>query len=360
MEMEPQDDFCRFCKQNMRMVGLHKYSVNIFDRFGKPSISERLFHVGVTVVNRPVSNRICRRCVTFLTRLERDLPVYRRWIEDEKHDEASTSRSDKRDSEPRALIKLCHNPASPFGRNITEIRFTPMSMTCPQPPTTTAPPAPKYSRPTTENVIPKTARPSLTEFNLGFSKRLLLKDRAVPTLSGQPGDSEPQPGIRAEEGSILIVRDPSMKSEPDDIVISDTALLTPPATKEYVKAECASELGLNEGGSIQTVQDPSVKPKPGTADSSCGILPPVRHVASQTDPPKIKSVGTQLSMQTLQNPFRSKATQVKMPSRDCGVWTDTFPLDSPLLLLQPTLVKRPSKRPRLSLTDEEEGPSEPS
>ncbi|XP_078109487.1 uncharacterized protein LOC144519870 isoform X6 [Sander vitreus] len=160
------------------------------------------------------------------------------------------------------------------------------------------------------------------QFNLGFSKRLLLKDRAVPTLSGHPGDSEPQP--------------------------------------EYVKAECASELGLNEGGSIPTVQDPSVKPKPGTADSSCRILPPVRHVGSQTDPPKIKSVGTQLSMQTLQNPFRSKAIQVKMPSRDCGVCTDTFPLDSPLLLLQPTLVKRPSKRPRLSLTDEEEGPSEPS
>ncbi|XP_031154587.1 uncharacterized protein LOC116049247 isoform X6 [Sander lucioperca] len=187
------------------------------------------------------------------------------------------------------------------------------------------------------------------QFNLGFSKRLLLKDRAVPTLSGQPGDSEPQPGIRAEEGSILIMQDPSVKSEPDDIVISDTALLTPPATTEYIKAECASELGLNEGGSIPTVQDPSVKPKPGTADCSCRILPPVRHVASQTDPPKIKSVGTQLSMQTLQNPFRSKAIQVKIPSRDCGVGTDTFPLDSPLLLLQPTLVKRPSKRPRLSL-----------
>ncbi|XP_031154584.1 uncharacterized protein LOC116049247 isoform X2 [Sander lucioperca] len=296
MEMEPQDDFCRFCKQNMRMVGLHKYSVNIFDRFGKPSISERLFHVGVTVVNRPVSNRICRRCATFLTRLERDLPVYRRWIEDEKHDEASSSRSDKRDREPtpsktpKALIKLCHNPASPGRANV---------------------------------------RRNITE------------------------------GIRAEEGSILIMQDPSVKSEPDDIVISDTALLTPPATTEYVKAECASELGLNEGGSIPTVQDPSVKPKPGTADCSCRILPPVRHVASQTDPPKIKSVGTQLSMQTLQNPIRSKAIQVKIPSRDCGVCTDTFPLDSPLLLLQPTLVKRPSKRPRLSLTDEEEDPSEP-
>ncbi|XP_034729323.1 uncharacterized protein LOC117945737 isoform X7 [Etheostoma cragini] len=158
------------------------------------------------------------------------------------------------------------------------------------------------------------------QFNLGFSKRLILKDRAVPTLFGQPGDSEPQP--------------------------------------EDVKAECASELGLNEGGSILTVL--SVESKPGTANSSCRIFPPVRHVASQTDPPKIKSIGTQLSMQTLQNPFRSKATQVKMPGRDCGVCTDTFPLDSPLLLLQPTLVKRPSKRPRLSLTDEEEGPSESS
>ncbi|XP_034729316.1 uncharacterized protein LOC117945737 isoform X1 [Etheostoma cragini] len=295
MEMEIQDDFCRFCKQNMRMVGLHKYSVNIFDRFGKPSISERLFHVGVAVVNRPVSNRICRRCVTFLTRLERDLPVYRRWIEDERHDEASASPADKRDREltpsktPLALIKLWHNPASPSRANV---------------------------------------RNNIAE------------------------------GIREEKGSMTTVQDQRVKSEPDDLVISETALLTPPATTEDVKAECASELGLNEGGSILTVL--SVESKPGTANSSCRIFPPVRHVASQTDPPKIKSIGTQLSMQTLQNPFRSKATQVKMPGRDCGVCTDTFPLDSPLLLLQPTLVKRPSKRPRLSLTDEEEGPSESS
>ncbi|XP_032363054.1 uncharacterized protein LOC116675091 isoform X2 [Etheostoma spectabile] len=222
MEMEIQDDFCRFCKQNMRMVGLHKYSVNIFDRFGKLSISERLFHVGLTVVNRPVSNRICRRCVTFLTRLERDLPVYRRWVEDEKHDEASTSPSDERDREPTpfktpwALIKLCHNPASPGRANV---------------------------------------RSNIAE------------------------------GIREEKESMTTVQDQSVKSEPDDIVISDTALLTPPATTEEVKAECASELGLNEGGSIPTVR--SVECKPGTADSSCRIFPPVRHVASQTDPPKI-------------------------------------------------------------------------
>lgn len=115
----------------------------------------------------------------------------------------------------------------------------------------------------------------------------------------------------------------------------------------------------------------------GTAGSFCRILPDVRHAASQTDPqegisvstqpsmetptdpPGKRSVGTQLSMKTLQNRFRSTATQARVPSRDCGVCTLTFPLDSPLLFLQPTIVKRPSKRPRLSLSDEEEGPCSP-
>ncbi|XP_042345621.1 uncharacterized protein LOC121945487 [Plectropomus leopardus] len=102
--------------------------------------------------------------------------------------------------------------------------------------------------------------------------------------------------------------------------------------------------------------------QPGISGSFCQTLPAVRHVACQTDPPEtksvrpVRSVGTQLSMKTLQNHFRSTATQAKIPSRDCGVCTLTFPLDSPLLFLQPTIVKRPSKRPRLSLTDEEEGP----
>ncbi|XP_037641806.1 THAP domain-containing protein 10-like isoform X1 [Sebastes umbrosus] len=118
-------------------------------------------------------------------------------------------------------------------------------------------------------------------------------------------------------------------------------------------------------------------PDSGTAGSFCRILPDVRHAASQTDPqegisvgpqpstetptdsPGKRSVGTQLSMKTLQNRFRSTATQARVPSRDCGVCTLTFPLDSPLLFLQPTIVKRPSKRPRLSLSDEEEGPCSP-
>ncbi|XP_061572449.1 uncharacterized protein LOC133427401 isoform X1 [Cololabis saira] len=98
-------------------------------------------------------------------------------------------------------------------------------------------------------------------------------------------------------------------------------------------------------------------------NANCQVMPIVRHVASQTDTPdfgfpKMRSVGTQLSMKTLQNHVRSTATQVKMSSRDCGVCTITLPLNSRLLFLQPTLVKRPSKRPRLSVPDEEEGPSD--
>ncbi|KAF1387681.1 hypothetical protein PFLUV_G00082470 [Perca fluviatilis] len=266
MVMEP-NDCCRFCEKNMRIAGVLTHSSSIFEKQKKPqSIAERLLHVGVAVVKTPAkSNRICQRCLTLLSRLERDLPVYWRWVEDEENEEASavetmTGRSGKRDREreptpsktPRALKKFCHNPASPGTANIR---------------------------------------------------------RSI--------------------------------------------------TGEDVKAGCAAELRLKEEESIPTSRYPSVKSETGTADSSCRILPPVRHVASQTDPSK-KTFDTHLSMQTLQNQFRSKATQVKMPSRDCGVGTVTFPLDSPLLLLQPTLVKRPSKRPRLSLTDEEEGPSESS
>ncbi|XP_047455364.1 uncharacterized protein LOC125016739 isoform X3 [Mugil cephalus] len=118
---------------------------------------------------------------------------------------------------------------------------------------------------------------------------------------------------------------------------------------------------------LYAVGAPSSK-APASGGGFCSVLPSVRHVASQTDPPETKpetapqtrTVGTQLSIKTLQNAFRSTATQAKVPSRDCGVCTLTFPLDSPILFLQPTIVKRPSKRPRLSLKEEEEDPSESS
>ncbi|XP_044063849.1 uncharacterized protein LOC122881574 isoform X2 [Siniperca chuatsi] len=131
-------------------------------------------------------------------------------------------------------------------------------------------------------------------------------------------------------------------------------------TRECFSNYAEVEMGFKK----QLLLNPDAVPTPakvvtqGTGGSASRILPAVRHVASQTDPPERKSVSTQLSMKTLQNHFRSTATQARVPSRDCGVCTLTFPLDSPLLFLQPTIVKRPSKRPRLSITDEKEGPAE--
>ncbi|XP_041843781.1 uncharacterized protein LOC121641608 [Melanotaenia boesemani] len=124
----------------------------------------------------------------------------------------------------------------------------------------------------------------------------------------------------------------------------------------------AERLRLNEG-SVPSLHgnDEHIKVE-CRVNANCQGSPLVRHVASQTDPPdfdfpKTRSVSTQLSMKTLQNHIRSTATQVKVTSRDCSVCTVTLPLNSPMLFLQPTLVKKPTKRPRLSLTDGEEGPS---
>ena len=131
------NDSCRFCSKNLRIVGVLNHATDIFDNQKKNCV-ERLLHLGVAVAKTPTkSNRICSHCVTLLSRFERDVPVYRRWIESEKKIEASAERpasscSDKRDREPtpsktpRALKKFCPKPSSPgakvnFRRNITEV-----------------------------------------------------------------------------------------------------------------------------------------------------------------------------------------------------------------------------------------------
>ncbi|XP_027867565.1 uncharacterized protein LOC114141274 [Xiphophorus couchianus] len=82
----------------------------------------------------------------------------------------------------------------------------------------------------------------------------------------------------------------------------------------------------------------------------------VRHVASQTDPPSIspntRSVGTQVTRIPRQIKVQTTGSQVIFNSQHRIICSD--PLKSPLLLLQPTLVKRPSKRLRLGLEYEEE------
>ena len=48
------------------------------------SIAERLTEVGVPVLKKYTkSNRICKVCLNMLIRVERDLPLYRRWVQEE-------------------------------------------------------------------------------------------------------------------------------------------------------------------------------------------------------------------------------------------------------------------------------------
>lgn len=119
------NDICRFCKQNMRKAGVLTHSADIFMRFRKPeSIAERLTRIGLKVVKTTKrSNRVCQRCVTVLTRLERDLPVFRAWIEEEKgvsgaaateHAEKTDSKSTLFDSLEPPSKKFCPRPPLPI------------------------------------------------------------------------------------------------------------------------------------------------------------------------------------------------------------------------------------------------------
>lgn len=137
------NDYCRFCEKNMRIAGVLVHSSSIFEKQKKLSIVERLLHVGVAVVKTSLkSNRICRYCLSVLSRLERDLPVYWKWVENEKNEKASavetiTGRSDKREREPtpsktpRALKKFCPKPASP-GRSNIRRSITEQIIKCPK------------------------------------------------------------------------------------------------------------------------------------------------------------------------------------------------------------------------------------
>ncbi|KAM9851752.1 uncharacterized protein ACBR49_004904 isoform 1-T1 [Aulostomus maculatus] len=205
------------------------------------------------------------------------------------------------------------------------------------------------------------------------------------------------PGCRASNMSLhSLPKEPSVANKWMDFIFGDLPRSVPSKSFRVCTAhftpECIENLRLYEAGvvsklilkkgSIPTMRDPSPnihtvsQTLEGThvrrsetigthvggvtqgSSGSLSQLSSVRDVACQTDHEEKKSVGTQLSKRTLQNHIRSTATQVQVSSRDCGVCTLTFPLDSPLLFLQPTITERPSKRPRLSLPAKEEDPSE--
>ena len=120
------NDFCRCCKINLRVRGVLVHTVNLFERNNKGQcISEQVLRLGVQLHKRSdKSYRICRSCQNVVTRLERDMPVFKKWTDDEgdqAEEACSSEASEKRDREPtpsktpRALKKFCPNPSTPIG-----------------------------------------------------------------------------------------------------------------------------------------------------------------------------------------------------------------------------------------------------
>ncbi|KAF1389903.1 hypothetical protein PFLUV_G00052410 [Perca fluviatilis] len=143
---------------------------------------------------------------------------------------------------------------------------------------------------------------NLQQFNSGFSNRLILKDSAVPTLSGHHVDSEPQP---------------STSQQPFE---------TPHLSTTFHDIGCQTEPPQN---------------------MSVGI---------QSSAPKMRTVGTQLSMGTLRASMRSKGTQAIVPC--VSVYTETTSSSPEFTPMSSTPIRpqdfRPHKRPRLELEEEEE------
>lgn len=109
---------------------------------------------------------------------------------------------------------------------------------------------------------------------------------------------------------------------------------------------------LIKADAVPTLLGPTSNPQPGTSqDSQTTITTTIthKHASTQTDPPLRKTVGTQLSLGTLAEHVRSKATQ-----------TDTFLGEMPLFStplkgnVSGVLGSRPAKRPRLEEDEEED------
>ncbi|KAL7373051.1 hypothetical protein ABVT39_009334 [Epinephelus coioides] len=108
----------------------------------------------------------------------------------------------------------------------------------------------------------------------------------------------------------------------------------------------ATKLWLNVGAIPTLREPPSTSEEVSTSQMSAGK----RHVSCQTDPPTTCTVGTQLSMRTLQPHFRSAAVQASVSCKDSC--TSTLPSAATNPLLTSTSIKRPAKRPREEMEED--------
>ncbi|XP_007571160.1 uncharacterized protein LOC103151185 isoform X1 [Poecilia formosa] len=154
---------------------------------------------------------------------------------------------------------------------------------------------------------------------------------------------------------VVVKKSPVLLAKEDDRKTGRKISPTPPgsstmlASVEIKKEEDEDESYCSGATMTPLIQDCHVK-------TEYQVMYFVRHVASQTDPPSIstntRSVGTQLTRIPRQIKVQTTGSQVMFNSQHHIICTD--PLKSPRLLLQPTLVKRRSKRLRLGLEYEEE------
>ena len=100
-----KNDFCRCCKKNLRIHGELTNTISMFERNSKGECTyEQVLRLGLQLHNTSnKSYRICRSCKHLITRLERDMPVFKKWTDDEgdqAEEACSSEASEKRDREP--------------------------------------------------------------------------------------------------------------------------------------------------------------------------------------------------------------------------------------------------------------------
>lgn len=120
------NNYCRFCHTNLKIQGVISHSTKIFEKHGNAkTIFDQLRGLGLTLKKSPgKSIRACRKCNTTIMRMERDLPVFRRWEEEEKQvrsyvGDSASAAADKENPEaapsdtPTAEDKLSPSPPTP-------------------------------------------------------------------------------------------------------------------------------------------------------------------------------------------------------------------------------------------------------
>lgn len=80
------NNLCRCCKKNLSIHGVLANTSLIFERSIKGKcIYDQILRLGLKLDNTvKKSYRICRSCQNLITRLERDMSVFKKWTDDEK------------------------------------------------------------------------------------------------------------------------------------------------------------------------------------------------------------------------------------------------------------------------------------